>query len=153
MLAKQTLSLPWRVTVTVYSLPTGFKVQVQKCRTQWLQNYSLGNGNAVPKSLTHFWIRTRWKLPARNVAGKSDWDSSVLLAGQETLANFVLQLFLYFRLDNGIALMFSLKQPLSLGNLPGGPVVRTLHSHCRGHGSIPGFELRSHRPCATAQKI
>ena len=67
---------------------------------------------------------------SKNVAGKSDWDSSALLAGQETLANFVLQLFLYFRLDNGIALMFSLKQPLSLGNLPGGPVVRTLHSHC-----------------------
>ena len=21
---------------------------------------------------------------------------------------------------------------------PGGPVIRTLHFHCRGHGSIPG---------------
>ena len=52
-------------------------------------------------------------MPARNVAGKSEWDSTVFLAGQEGLKSFVLQLFLYFRLDNGTAIMFLFKKPLS----------------------------------------
>lgn len=92
-------------------------------------------------------------MPARNVAGKSEWDSTVFLAGQEGLKSFVLQLFLYFRLDNGTAIMFLFKKPLSFRDLPDGPVVRTLPSHCRGLGSIPGLELRYHKPCATAKKI
>lgn len=64
-------------------------------------------------------------MPARNVAGKSEWDSTVFLAGQEGFTSFVLQLFLYFRLDSGIAVMFLLKEPLSFRGLPSGPVVRT----------------------------
>ena len=67
-------------------------------------------------------------MPARNVAGKSEWDSTVFLASQEGFTSFVLQLFLYFGLDSGIAIMFSLKEPLSFRDLPSGPVVRTLPS-------------------------
>ena len=37
-------------------------------------------------------------------------------------------------------------------DFPGGPTVRTLHFHRRGRGSIPGWELRSHKPSGMARK-
>ena len=33
---------------------------------------------------------------------------------------------------------------ISLGDFPGGPVARASRSQCRGLGSIPGQETRSH---------
>ena len=39
------------------------------------------------------------------------------------------------------------------GDFPGGPVVKTLHFHCRGHGSNPLVgELRSHMPSGVTKK-
>ena len=39
------------------------------------------------------------------------------------------------------------------GGFPGGPVVKTLHFHCRGHGSNPLVgELRSHMPSGVTKK-
>ena len=32
-------------------------------------------------------------------------------------------------------------------NFPHSPVVKNPHFHCREHGSVPGWELRSHMPC------
>ena len=32
------------------------------------------------------------------------------------------------------------------GDFPGGPVAKTLHSQCRGLGSVPGQGTRSHMP-------
>ena len=39
-----------------------------------------------------------------------------------------------------------LLQNIRKQGLPFGPVARTPHSPCRGPGSIPGWETRSHRP-------
>lgn len=36
--------------------------------------------------------------------------------------------------------------------IPCGPVVRIQHFLCRGLGSIPGTELRSHKPCGAAKE-
>ena len=36
---------------------------------------------------------------------------------------------------------------------PGGLVVRILGCHCRGPGSVPDGELRSHKMCGMAEKI
>ena len=37
-------------------------------------------------------------------------------------------------------------------DFPGGPVVKTPHSHCRGHGFDPwSGKLRSHMPCGSAK--
>ena len=38
------------------------------------------------------------------------------------------------------------------GDFPGSPVVKNLIFYCRGHGSIPSRELRSHMPCCMAKK-
>ena len=38
------------------------------------------------------------------------------------------------------------------GDFPGSPVVKNLIFYCRGHGSIPSRELRSHMPCCMAGK-
>lgn len=37
-------------------------------------------------------------------------------------------------------------------DFPGGPTVRTLRFHCHGWGSIPGWELRPHKPSGMARK-
>ena len=39
------------------------------------------------------------------------------------------------------------------GDFPGSPVIKTPYSQCRGHGSIPGQELRSRMPQGTVKNF
>ena len=47
---------------------------------------------------------------------------------------------------------FSIVYKFSKREFPGGPVVKTWCFHYDGLGSIPGRELRSHKPSGAAKK-
>ena len=60
-------------------------------------------------------------------------------------------LSLWNKIDNGTLPVTTFQRFLTeserkFRDFPGGPVTKTLHSQCRGPGSIPGPETRSHMP-------
>ena len=58
-----------------------------------------------------------------------------------------------FVISKTSSLNHGLSQNLLSMDFPGGPVVKTLHVHCRAHGFNPwSGDLRSHRLCAVQIK-
>lgn len=117
MLAEQILSPPDVGLLLFAHYLQRLKVQVQRGSELWrgarsteLWDYkivSYGKRELSSKKFHMLWDQNLSPGSCQQVTGLAgEWNSAVLLAAQEGLTSFVLELFCYFRLDRGIEGIF-----------------------------------------------